>query len=193
MFKPALAIFAVCLLPASWACAGSPFKPQAAGESAQVSVDGYFSCEAPKKWKLERKKDQRRMGVFKIELISPYQEKTPTTIYMSYFAADNKYFKDAADYIESNSQDEMAAPGDVYGPVKAVVVAGRKGSAFDREEKRFLRPDSKSGESARVKEKFYVLPAKAGFYVMHFSAVKEAFARHLPVFEKAAASFSGRP
>ena len=39
----------------------------------------------------------------------------------------------------------------------------------------------------------YILPAKAGFYVLHFSAEKKAFAQHLAVFEKVAASFKGKP
>jgi tetratricopeptide (TPR) repeat protein len=158
-----------------------------------VMDNNCFSCEVPQKWQLERKVDQERMGVFKIELISPGAGKVPVVIYVSYFSKTNKYFKDYKDYVDGNSKDDMAAETDRHSPVKGKVLNQRQAFEFDREEKQYLHPDSKSDESVILKEKFYVLPAKEGFFVMHFSAPKAIFAKHLPVFEHLARTFKGRP
>jgi hypothetical protein len=173
--------------------AGKPV-PAAIGQDFKAfSLDGYFSCEVPKKWQLEKKADQERMGVYKIELIAPNVEKIPVTLYVSYFSKGNKYFKDYKDYVDSNSQDDMAAATDKYSPVTTKALNKRKAFEFDREEKQYLHPESKSDESVMLKEKFYVLPAKDGFFVMHFSAPKAVFSKHLPVFERVARTFKGLP
>ena len=162
-------------------------------EFKAFSIDGYFSCDVPQKWQLEKKTDQEKMGVYKIELIAPDAQKVPVTLYVSYFSNGNKYFKDYKDYVDSNSQDDMAAATDKYSPVTDKILNKRKAFAFDREEKHYLHPDNKSDESVILKEKFYVLPAKEGFFVMHFSAPKEVYSKHLPVFERVARTFKGRP
>lgn len=117
------------------------------------------------------------------------------TLYVSYFSKTNKYFKDYKDYVDSNSTDDLgiAPETDKYGPVKTTALGKRKAFEFEREEKEYLHPESKSDESVMLKEKFYVLPAKAGFFVMHFSAPKDIFSKHLPVFERVARTFKGRP
>jgi len=164
--------------------------PEGEGFKA-FSRDGYFSCEVPENWRLEKKADQERMGVFQIELIAPDAEKVPVTLYVSYFSKGNKYFKDYNDYVDSNSQDDMAAATDKYSPVTTKTLDKRKAFEFDREEKHYLHPESKSDESVILKEKFYVLPAKEGFFVMHFSAPKDIFLKHLPVLERVARTFKG--
>ncbi|HAH32724.1 MAG TPA: hypothetical protein DCL44_10470 [Elusimicrobia bacterium] len=173
--------------------AAKPASGAQGKEFKTFSMDGYFSCEVPLKWQLEKKAEQERMGVFKIALAAPGGEKSPVTVYVSYFSKGNKYFKDYKDYVDSNSQDDMAAATDKYSPVTNKALNKRKALEFDREEKRYLHPESKSDESVTLKEKFYVLPAKDGFFVMHFSAPKAVYLKHLPVFEHVARTFKGRP
>ena len=52
---------------------------------------------------------------------------------------------------------------------------------------------SKSDESVMLKEKFYVLPAKNGFFVFRFSAPRAVFSEHLPVFERVTRTSKGLP
>lgn len=175
--------------------AGNPATGGQGKEFKAFSLESYFSCEVPQKWQLVQKADQERMGVFKIGLIAPNAEKIPVAVYVSYFSKANKYFKDYKDYVDSNSADDtgIAAQTDKYGPVKAKDLNKRKAFEFDREEKQYLHPDSKSDGSVILKEKFYVLPAKEGFFVMRFSAPKAVFLKHLPVFERVARTFKGLP
>ena len=77
--------------------------------------------------------------------------------------------------------------------MKKIKLWGRRAFELAREKLVFLHPETKSDESVQLKEKIYVLPAKAGFYVLHFSAEKPAFEESLPVFEKVAKSFKGKP
>jgi len=97
--------------------------------------------------------------------------------------------------VVSNSTDELgiAPETDKYGPVKTMALGKRKAFAFEREKREHLHPESTSDESVMLKEKFYVMPAKEGFFVFHFSAPKAVFAKHLPVFERVARTFKGIP
>jgi hypothetical protein len=175
--------------------AAKPAVVTQAKEFKAFALDGYFSCEVPRKWQLSRDTAEQRKGVFQIELTGPRAEKVPVTAYVSYFSKENKYFKGYKDYVDSNSTDDLgiAPETDKYGPVKTIVLGKRRAFEFEREKKEYLHPDSKSDESVMLKEKFYVLPAKDGFFVFHFSAPKAVFSKHLPVFERVARTFKGLP
>ena len=82
---------------------------------------------------------------------------------------------------------------EVFEPAKDIKLSGRKALLLSRERMVSLHPKSKSDETVQLKEKLYVLPAQDGFYVLHFSAQKTAFIANLPVFEKIAKSFKGKP
>lgn len=175
--------------------AGNPASGSQAEEFKTFSLNGYFSCEVPQGWQLLRDDKEQRRGVFQIELIAPGEGPALMTLYVSYFTKDNIYFKDYQDYVESNSTDDLgiAAETDKYGPVRTTALSGRKAFEFEREQKEYLHPESPSDESVILKEKFYVLPAREGFFVMHFSAPKAVYAKHLPVFDRVARTFKGRP
>ena len=177
-----------------WAAKPAPVVP--AKEFKAFSLDGYFSCEVPQKWQLSHDADkEQKSGVFQIELTGPHSEKVPVTAYVSYFSKTNKYFKDYKDYVNSNSTDDLgiAPKTDKYGPVKTTALGKRRAFEFEREKKEYLHPESKSDDSVMLREKFYVLPAKDGFFVFHFSAPKAVFSKHLPVFERVARTFKGLP
>jgi len=42
----------------------------------------------------------------------------------------------------------------------------------------------------RVREKFYVLPAKEGFFVLHYYSPASVFNKYLPVFKKLISTFT---
>ena len=184
----------VLVLVALLVGSGSGADVDLAEEFKTFSLDGYFSCEVPQGWQLLRDDKEQRRGVFQIELIAPGEGPALMTIYVSYFSEDNIYFKDYQDYVESNSTDDLgiAAETDKYGPVSTTALSGRKAFEFEREQKEYLHPESPSDESVILKEKFYVLPAREGFFVMHFSAPKAVYEKRLPVFDRVARTFKGR-
>lgn len=182
-------------LLAAAACAGA----QAKGAQFKLYAmdNNFFSCSVPAAWTQERNKDQdEEYKIYEVQLLAPKAGKAPTSITVSYYAADNEDFNGHEDFIKRNSRNvagETKSSRENYQPVKKIALAGRAGFELARERLVFLHPQSKSDESVQLKEKLYVLPAKAGFYVLHFSAEKGAFLANRAVFERVARSFKGLP
>ncbi len=192
----AIAVFS--LLGTACAAGTKASASAKATQYAKYSMDnGYFSCSVPSDWELKREKDKdEEYKIYEIELVAPRSGKVPTTIFVSYYAKDNEDFNDHNDFIARNSKNafgETSNAREQYGPVKDITLGGRKGFSLSRERSVFLHPESKSDESAQKKEKLYIVPAKEGFFVLHFSAEKALFDANLKVFEKVAASFKGKP
>ncbi|MCM2266956.1 MAG: hypothetical protein NDI60_04180 [Elusimicrobiales bacterium] len=182
--------------PAASAAPAAPAAP-AVKFKKYVMDHGYFSCTVPVSWSINREKDRDEdYRIFEVQLLAPNSDKAPTSIFVSYYAAENEDFDGYEDFIDRNAYNalgETKSERENYEPVRKIKLAGRRALELAREKMVFLHPESKSDESVQLKEKLYVLPAKAGFYVLHFSAQKEAFAENLPVFEKVARSFKGKP
>lgn len=181
-------------------CAAACAGPQARGGGkfkAYALEGGYFSCQVPDGWGLERDKDKdEEYKIYEVQLLAPKSGKVPTAIQLSFFAAGNSDFKDLNDFVERNSRNalgEQRNSRESYAPVKETTLNGRKAFELSSEVQEYLHPESKSDETARIKEKIYVLPAADGFYALRFSAEKKAFKANLAVFEKVARSFKGRP
>ena len=184
-------------LLAAAACAGAQAKAKGAQFSNYTMDNNYFSCAVPSSWTLERDKEKdEEYRIYEIQLLAPKAEKAPTSVSVSYYAKDNEDFNGHEDFVKRNSRNvagETKTRRELFEPVKNMTLAGRKGFELSRERMVYLHPESKSDESVQLKEKLYVIPSKEGFYVLHFSAQKTAFIANLPVFEKIAKSFKGKP
>lgn len=179
------------------ACAGAQAKAKGAQFKAYAMDNGYFACSVPADWSLERdaEKDEE-YKIYEIQLLSPKAEKAPTSIFVSYYLKDNEDFNGYEDFVKRNSRNvagETKNSREVFEPAKDMTLAGRRALMLSRERVVSLHPKSKSDETVQLKEKLYVLPAKDGFYVLHFSAQKTAFLANLQIFEKLAKSFKGKP
>ena len=184
-------------LMAAAACAGAQDNTQGVQFKNYAMDNDYFSCSVPADWTLERDKDRdEEYKIYEIQLLAPQAEKAPVSVFVSYYARDNEDFNGHEDFVKRNSRNvagETKTSREVFDPVRNITLAGRKGVELSRTRMVSLHPKSKSDESVQLKEKIYVLPAKEGFYVLHFSAPEAAFLTNLPVFEKIAESFKGRP
>ena len=163
---------------------------------ARCNVD-YFTCDIPASWEVKREKEKEaKTRIYKITLLAPVSDKGPVAIYAAYYSKGSKVFAVYKDFIERNSKNilgETESPTEKFGPVKETILAGLKAFEFESEIKEYIHPENKSEESVQLKEKIYVLPAKEGFYALRFSAPKAAFTENLPVFERIAKSFKGKP
>lgn len=176
------------------ACAG-PAKKAAPSQAykAFAMEDKVFSCDVPADWKQQRDPErEKRTKTPKLELLGPRAENSPVRIYAAFYSKEGDYFDGYEDFIERNSKDSWGDTEDKYGPVKETALGGRKAFAFDREVKTSVNPESPSGETVQMMEKFYVLPANGGFYVLSFSAPKSVYQKHLPAFERLAKSFKAK-
>lgn len=179
------------------ACAGAQAKAKGVQFKPYSMDNGYFSCSVPADWSLERDKDKdEEYKIYEIQLLSPKAEKAPTSVFVSYYAKDNEDFNGYEDFVRRNTRNvagETKNSREIFEPAKEMKLSGRKALLLARERVVSLHPKSKSDETVQLKEKLYVLPAQDGFYVLHFSAQKTAFIANLPVFEKIAKSFKGKP
>lgn len=179
------------------ACAGAQAKAKGVQFKPYSMDNGYFSCSVPADWSLERDKDKdEEYKIYEVQLLSPKAEKAPTSVFISYYAKDNEDFNGYEDFVRRNSRNvagETKNSREIFEPAKEMKLSGRKALLLARERVVSLHPKSKSDETVQLKEKLYVLPAQDGFYVLHFSAQKTAFMANLPVFEKIAKSFKGKP
>jgi len=186
----------VLSIMAAAACAGAQAKNRGAQYNKYVMDNNYFSCSVPAAWTLERDRDKdEEYKIYEIQLLAPKADKAPVSIFVSYYAKDNEDFNGHKDYIDSNSKNalgETKSARENYDPIKKTTLHGIKSFLLSRERMVYLHPESKSDESVLLKEKFYIMPAKDGFYVLKFSTPKTAFAANLPVFEKIARSFKGK-
>lgn len=164
-------------------------------EYTQFSLNSYFKCDVPKAWELKRDEAaEAKSRIYEIELLGPRAEDAPVMIFAAYYAKDNKDFKDYKDFLERNAKDAIGrtdTPTRKYSPVKEGTLNKKKAFSFERDVKEFLHPNSDSDAFVMVKEKFFVLPAKEGFHVLHYYAPVSAFPKHLAVFNKVATSFKG--
>ena len=161
-----------------------------------VMDHGYFTCETPANWKIVRQEEEdAEDDIYAIELIGPAVDKAPTIIFVSYYGKDNEDFIDHEDFLERNSSNvlgETENDRERYMPVKEIALKGLRAFELERERKRYLYPESKSEESICIKEKLYVIPAKEGFYVLHYFASKGVYEDQLPVFDRVVRSFQPR-
>ena len=186
-----LTLLVVFCLPA---CAG-PAKKAAPGQAykAFAMEDKVFSCEVPADWQQKRDPEkEKRDKTPQLQLLGPRAESSPVMIYAAFYSKEGGYFDDHNDFIERNSKDSWGDTEDKYSAVKETAVGGRKAFVFDREVKTSLNPESPSGETVQIMEKFYVLPAKDGFYALHFYAPKSVYRKHLPAFERLARTFKAK-
>jgi hypothetical protein len=178
---------------------GAPSRDQGTAQEPAfipyVMEHGYFSCEIPAAWDLQRDPEEdAEYGIYEINLYAPAPL---TSINIRCLLKDNEDFSDYRDFLERNSKNalgETKSARENYGPVTKTKIAGKDAFELRREELVYLHPESKSDESASLKEILYVLPMKDGsFYVLHYTAKTEFFGDYLPVFERVVASFKTGP
>lgn len=198
MKKLTLALITICVA-ASAAMAAPAAKTKAKAEAPfkeYAMENGFFTCSIPSDWSVEHDADKdAEYKIYEIQLIAPKGDKAPVFIYVSYYAKDNEDFNNYEDFVRRNSRNvagETRNKRELYETPKKIELSGRKAVELVRERMVYLHPETKSDDSVQLKEKMYVLPAKEGFYVMHFSAPKAAFITNLKVFEKVAKSFKGK-
>lgn len=179
---------AILILAAPLARAVAPARGQTIEYKPYLMDHDYFSCEVPADWDLERDADEE-YRIFEFYVHAPAPR---TSINVRYLLKDNEDFAGYQNFLDRNSRNvlgETKNSRENYGPVEKVTLAGLPAFRLRRDRMVFLHPESKSDESASLKELLYVVPIKDGsFYVLEYSADASAYETYLPVFEHVAAS-----
>lgn len=193
-------------------------KPAAPGQQPAASkwfvpltVGDHFSCEIPADWSRDDHPfglSQEEKKVYGITLIRPMPEAVPLRISVYYYAEGNLLYASRDQFITWHSRPVLGlAEGDQYGAKTEIIVSGRQATTFDRRKNEFVpmqglrdEPDQDDGrvyESGEmmarlvpVMERFLVVPAATGFYVLSYHAPTEVFREFLGKFERVMATFN---
>jgi hypothetical protein len=167
---------------------------QEAAFKPYVMDNGYFSCDIPADWDLQRDAvEVEEYRIYEIALNGPARF---TSIAVRYLLKDNSDFTGYKDFLSRNSKNvlgETDNPREHYGPVTKVRLDGRPAFELKRDRLTYLHPESTSDESVRLIEVLDVVPMKDGsFYVLHYTAEAGVFEEFLPVFKRVVGSFKAR-
>jgi len=183
-----------------------------------VNVGSYFSCDAPPDWSRVEGTgfglSDEEKKIYGITLGAPESVEIPVRIFLYFYAEGNLMYKNVDHYLNLFAKPALGAAleGSSYGKVTPAKVGSRDGMMFERLKQEFvplhnsLDPSDSPGREGMVyerrremmaravpvKERFMLLPAKAGFYALRYSAPADKFAKYLPVFEQAAKRFHPR-
>jgi hypothetical protein len=199
-------IFACLFLPALLLTAAiASEKP---GENpdafeAYISDGSYFKCLLPKGWSRNETPDYSHDAnrVYGIEVYQGSSEQK-AGISVKYYAKDNSLHKSAERFINAHSRPVFGGQegeGEKYGLVKEILIKGVKAKTFERVRYEFEDHvlDSASGRQYEpinprkfpMTERFIVIPAKEGYYVLRYKASTDAVKSLEGIFQRVSDSF----
>ena len=181
-----------------------------------LSAANFFRYQVPAGWSETQDHpfglSAEEKKAFTVTLIGPWRGEIPVRISATYYAQGNLLYKSVEQYLRifSPVSSAVTQETDAKGPVKSITVSGKEATLFERERKEFvpmhrqidpndspLRDDPKVYErrgemmarAVPVRERFVVIPGKAGFYALRYSAETKEFQEFLPDFEKLTSTF----
>lgn len=118
-------------------------------------------------------------------------EEVAPSISVKYYARGNTLFKSAEQFVRMNSRPipGLGLAGDKYSSVTAIAISGRSGVKFERRSSDFAKPRQVENKKIPVFERYIVLPAREGFYVLDYYCVFSEAKARLPAFEGVVKSF----
>lgn len=188
---------------------GTHRAPPGLPEFEPLTMAGHFSCEIPNGWVKEADPcglAGGETGGCGIVLHGPRSGAISPRISLRDYAGENPRFSSPEEFVGAHSRPVFVLrEGDYYGPVEETSVADRPAWTFERHKNVFVpmpdppEPDTEDvriyegmermARPVAVVERFVVVPAQEGFYVLHFSATTDAACRVSEIFDRIVASF----
>jgi|GEM_PF-1376778 len=156
-----------------------------AGISIYTAQDDIFTVSYKKQWHVSEisKGDD---GTFQIEIVT-----SSGGIWVTYHTPDSPLVSPKS-FIERTAKDPF---GKALCKVKQTNAAGRKASVYSYEEELFSSPSGKSSAKFVMRHKYYVMPAKVGFYVIDLEAkspTDDSYAQALKDLDYVVSTFKGK-
>lgn len=188
--------------------------PSAPAPAARESLSAahFFRYQAPPGWSAAPHSpfglSAQQKKAFGVTLNGPWRGEIPLRITATYYAEGNLLYTSVAQYLRIFAPAAPGARPEAH--TRPITVSGRAAMQFERERKEFmpmhpgLGPEGPTpGEGPRVyerrgelmaravpvRERFVVIPGKAGFHALRYSAEAKDFQEFLPDFEQLTASF----
>ncbi|MFH1830613.1 MAG: hypothetical protein ABH871_07545 [Pseudomonadota bacterium] len=156
---------------------------------------GYFTVEIPAGW---LKADvafglsQEKKKVYGANFLAASDsDGLAPRISVHYYAQGNLLHKTADKFIRTHSEPVLGATDDgrYYSPVKKGLVGKYHAKVFECNTFEYIPPESIDQKKIPVYEKFAVVPAKAGFYVLSLYSPMETSKANLKAYKSVLASF----
>lgn len=172
-------------------CSPAGAAPQDGPAMEQFICDGnFFKALVPADWeKSEEIMIGRQEKQYGVDLSAPGGPPSPASISLLYYAPDHARFKTWEKFISTQRSTKNRVKGEASGQVKDTVVNNRHAKTFDKRSFDMVPPYSPKAVKVEMFERFLVLPAKKGFYVLSFKSAKPDAKRYLGVFESVLRSF----
>ncbi len=164
-------------------------------QAAEKLANEYFSVDIPAGWE----KVETMFGLSQEEkkvyganfLAAADKDGLAPMISVHYYAPGNIVHRTAEKFIKLHAESVfgVALNGEKYGPVKEGLVCKRRAKIFERNTFEFVPPESIKQKKIPVYEKFAVVPAKEGFYVLSLYSPGEDPKANLKAYGSALASF----
>lgn len=170
--------------------------PTATSGLRQVRDIKQFDVSVPVDW--DRYSPQMGLspeekGVFDVVMIGPSSiEGRHSEISIAYYAPGNLIHKTSERFLQLHSKPVFGSPspGEVYGDVKEERIRGRLTWVFERDKFEYQQPERLNPKKIPIHERFVVISARNGFYVLRSSAGLDRKAMVLALFEAVLASFT---
>lgn len=184
----AISFFAAVLLAAPGVLWGAEANLKA------CKLQPYFDCVVPSGWGLAKQPDYytKVEKVYGLEVLGP---RAPSgsiiRIGAHYYAPDNGVHKSAEKFIRVATRQDggVALPGEKGTPPERAKFKGVPATRFTLTTFDFIRT-AKDEKQVTIIEDYLVIPAKAGFYVLEYTAPPALVREYRPVFEKFKESFT---
>lgn len=167
----------------------------AAGPAGQAYTEGnYFSVVIPAGW---TKKDEgfarpdSQKKIYGAEFFGPVAGEIAVLVGVHYYAPGNALHPTPEKFIKLHAQPSIGVnlDGKVYGKVQAGKAGNYYAKVFDRKTFEYMPKDALHPKKIHIYEKFYVVPVKSGFFVLHYYAPMDLARANLRLFDSVVASF----
>lgn len=174
-------------------CAASPLWGACAGQA--YAFGKYFSVVFPAGWTMADEGlglSQEEKRVFGAEFFGPAGAAGPAArISAHYYAPGNLLHSGADQFINLHSRPASGRnpDGKRYSKVTRGRVAGYSAMLFERTIFEYLPHDAVNPVRFPIRDRFSVIPAGRGFFVLKYSAPAELYSDNLKSYEEAISSF----
>ena len=159
------------------------------------SQGGYFRINMPLDWhKIDEGfglyADEKR--IYGANLSGPTsKDGIASLISAHYYAPGHVLHETMERFLNIHAQPVLGLnlDGKEYGPVRMEIVAGRPSKVFERKVYEYIPPRSFNPKKIPLYERFVVIPASKGFFVLHYSAPGDISDTSREVFEKVLSAF----
>lgn len=160
-----------------------------------LSEGGYFRINLPSGWSKTEEGlglSAEEKGVYGVNVLGPIsKDGIASVIAVHYYAPGNLLHKTMEGFTNIHAQPALGVnlDGREYGRVRVELAAGRPAKVFERKVYEYIPPNAFKPKKIAVYERFVVMSANKGFYVLRYTAPEDTAEKYQGLFEKVISSF----